>query len=144
MKKTIKLILTLWITCGLFFISGCDKSSPSPTEAERVATILKKGSWKIVTVTIDNTLGNSYAGMTLSFTSSGYSATNGAPVWPASGTWTFTNDTAKVLKRDDGLEVTIEAIDDAGLVLSLSWSKTTLGKGRTQSISGKHVFVFIR
>jgi len=146
MKNTIKLVLTLWIVCGLFFIAGCDKSSPTPaaTEADKVTATLKSGAWKIFTVNVDGIQNDSYNNMTMTFTNSGYTATNGAPVWPASGTWSFTDSSAKIMKRDDGLLVTIETITDSGLVLSLTWSKTTLGKGRTQSTSGKHVFVFIK
>lgn len=148
MNKTIKLLLTVCLACGLFFIAGCDKSSPTPaavaTEAEKVTATLKSGTWKIFTVTVDGTQNDSYDNMALTFTNTGYTATNGAPVWPASGTWSFTDNTAKIMKRDDGLLVTIDVITDTGLALSLTWSKTTLGKGRTQSTSGKHVFVFVK
>lgn len=146
MRNTFKSVLGLCIVCGLFLIAGCDKSSPAPepTEAEKVTTILKSGTWKIFTVTVDDTQSDLYDNMTLSFTNSGYNTTNAAPVWPASGTWSFTNDSGKILKRDDGVLITIDAVTEDGLVLSLSWSKTTLGKGRTASVNGKHVFVFLK
>jgi hypothetical protein len=146
MKNTIKSLLALCVACGLFFIAGCDKSSPTPepTEAEKVTALLKSGAWKIVIVTVDGVPSTSFTGMTMSFTNTGYSTTNGGIVWPSSGSWSFTNATAKVLKRDDGVEVTIDAVAETALSLSLTWGKTTLGKGRTESVSGKHVFVFTK
>lgn len=69
---------------------------------------------------------------------------NGSVVWPASGTWTFTDNTAKKIKRNDNLEVTITEVSATVLKLSLAWTTGTLGTGRTTSIAGNHVFSFIK
>lgn len=143
MKKIVFNILVIGLISlyGVFFLAGCDQS-PSLTEAEKAIALLKSATWKINTVTVDGALGISFKNMTLSFTSSTYSTANGSVVWPASGSWTFSDATGKVIKRDDGVDVTVEAISETALILSLTWSKTTLGKGRNQSITGKHVFIF--
>lgn len=124
----------------LSFFVACDGSNPGPSATETVTNQLKSGSWRVNTVTVDGVVSNDFAGMTLAFTASAYTSTNASPVWPASGSWNFTRDDAKVLKRNDGVEVAIDAISDNTLVLSLTWSKRTLGNGREKSVSGRHVF----
>ena len=83
-----------------------------------------------------------YGDLSLKFTSSVFTSTNGEALWPASGTWTFTTDDATAIKRDDGLVVTLQEVTDTSLKLALTWSKTTLGSGRIESVSGQHVFSF--
>ncbi len=85
-----------------------------------------------------------YTGMTLSFTATNYTTTKGAPVWVASGTWAFSGNDGKIITRDDQIDVSIDQIADSQLVLSLTWNKTTLGGGRVESISGKHVYTFVK
>ena len=52
-----------------------------------------------------------------------------------------TNETTAI-KRDDGLVVTLQEVTDTSLKLALTWTKTTLGSGRIESVSGQHVFSF--
>jgi hypothetical protein len=85
-----------------------------------------------------------FTGMTLKFTATNYTTTNGGVVWPASGTWTFTDDIAKKIKRNDNLEITITEITDASLKLTLSWTAGTFGSGRVASVVGTHVFNFVK
>ncbi len=84
-----------------------------------------------------------YKGFTIKFTSTGFTTTNGGAVWPASGTWTFTDATAAVIKRDDGLPINVE-VTDTTLKQTLTWTKTTLAGGRTSSVKGQNVFTFTR
>jgi hypothetical protein len=130
---------SLSILAFVMLIASCDPPAP-PVPKDVVTDQLKSGSWSVNNVTIDGVSSSTFAGMTLSFTATAYTSTNASPVWPASGTWSFTNDAATSFKRDDGVDVTIDDISETSLTLSLNWNKTTLGPGRTKSVSGKHVF----
>lgn len=90
------------------------------------------------TVTVDGADKLSlFTGMTLNFSATNFTSTNGAPVWPASGTWTFNSDKT-FLTRGDGVVVFVDNITEPSLGLSLSWSKTTVGGGHAESVA--HVF----
>jgi len=145
-----KKINSLYIASSvlLFFavsvLSSCGgKDSPSASEVNQ--GILSSGTWKISNVTVDGVDQTSlFTGLTLQFTASSYTTTNGDPVWPATGTWSFTDDTATSVKRSDGVIVGISSISETGLVLTLDWTKTTLGTGRVKSVAGAHVFTFTK
>lgn len=126
----------------LMVISSCEKPKVVP-ESERVTSLMKSRTWRIQSVKIDGISDASFNGMTLSFTTATYSTTNGGVVWPAIGAWTFSDQTGKSIKRNDGLVITIDSISDKILVLSLNWANTTLGGGRNDSVGGKYVFTFI-
>lgn len=128
----------------VLFLASCGpdpKVDPKETEKERVEGLIK-GSWTIQNVTIDGVVSNSFASMALSFTGTTYTTNNGGIVWPATGTWSFKDETAKTILRNDGIEINIDAITATSFTLSFTWGKTTLGSGREISIKGKHVFTF--
>ena len=139
--KKIKTIISLIPLLALLFIASCDKPVVVP-ETERVTTLMSSGTWKISSVTIDGASNNTFAGMSLVYTKTSYTSTNGGVVWPASGTWLFKNETAKTITRSDGLEITIDSISETAFILSFLWAKGTLGGGRSNSVAGKHVFTF--
>lgn len=149
-KTTFKLLMSLVIlTTAVTVFQSCKSGADDPgpgggdaTEAEKVSALMKKGTWKLNSVTVDGVAKNLYAGMTITFTQDGFTTTKADPVWPANGTWAFADNTAKAIVRNDQTTVTIESINDANMTLSLTWTKTTLGPGRVESIAGKHVFVF--
>lgn len=143
-RKTISVTGLVAIVVSFLFLVGCDKPGPTPavSESDRVTGLMTSGIWKVNSVTIDGVADNSFAAMTLSFTKTAYTTTKGGVVWPAAGTWSFTDATAKKIKRDDGIEVAIDAISSTAMTLSLTWNKTTLGGGRLNSVQGKHVFIF--
>lgn len=85
---------------------------------------------------VDKTGSNT--GFTLTFGATNYTTQQGGVVWPATGTWKFTNDTAKALTREDGIEVAILSISENNLDISFSWNKTTFGPGRSASIPGTY------
>jgi hypothetical protein len=149
MKHTYNILSVLFMLfVVLFTFSGCGDDGggggPTETEADKVSAALRAGIWNVSGVTVDGVVSNKFQNMTLTFSASTYSTTNGAVVWPASGTWSFTDQTAKVIRRDDNVDVTIDAVSATSLTLSLTWSKTTLGNGRNESISGRHVFNFAK
>jgi hypothetical protein len=144
MKKITTVILLGMCLSGLLFMQSCKKDSPQP-ETERVKALLKSNTWKMQSVQVDNVDKTSvYAGFTLSFTDVNYSTTNGGGLWPATGTWTFVDDTGKKIKRNDNLEITLVEVTETSLKLSFNWSKTTLGPGRTSSVAGNHTFNMVK
>ena len=147
MKKIFVLIAALVTLLALFNITGCDSSDPTDENAtEQVKEILTTGgAWGAQSVMVDGVDRTSiYSKLSVTFTSSGFTSTGGEPVWPASGTWSFADATAKTVTRGDGVTVIIEQAEAKKLVLKLTWSKTTFGPGRSASVSGSHVFTLAR
>jgi hypothetical protein len=137
-------ILTLFVLSSLFIVS-CSKHDKTGAEQSTSTLTGASGSvWTVSSVMVDNVDKTSmYQGMTLSFTATTYSTTNGKVVWPASGTWSFAASDGKVIVRDDGVNVTVSQISNTNLVLELDWAKTTFG-GRVSSVTGHHIFSFTR
>jgi hypothetical protein len=143
--ETLRLVLLLGVAALLATLSSCKGDDPSVTEAQKITNLLTGSPWKIQSVTVDNVAHDElYPNLSVTFTSTGFTATNGLLVWPTTGTWTFTDKTATTFSRNDGVEVTINEISDTRLVLSLTWTKTTLGGGRANSLSGKNVFTLTK
>ena len=139
--KYLSRIIFVPIIVVVFGMTGCKDKDPIP-ETDRVRDLLLTGTWKVKQVTVDGVDKTAqFTGLTLKFTMTNYTTTNGKQVWPASGTWKFKNDDAKVILRDQDVEVTIMDVSSATLKLSLNWSITTLGSGRSMSVAGKHEFV---
>ena len=146
MKTIIKSILGVMVLSGVLLLSDCgSKSDPTPaaaTEPQRVTGLMKTGTWKVQSVTVDGTDQSAlFKNFTLSFTDAGFASVNGSAVWPSSGTWKFVNDQATSFTRDDGLVVTIQTVSSTQLIISLVWTKTTLGPGRVTSVKGTTVFI---
>jgi hypothetical protein len=144
--KTIKNIAALLLVAVVLIFPSCggsDDPNPTPgqTEVEKAVKILTSGTWKLNAVTVDGVNKNDlFTGFTVTFTATGFTATNGEPVWPSSGLWNFSDATAKSINRSDNVTVTLESLADTAITISLTWSKTTLGTGRAESIAGKHIF----
>jgi hypothetical protein len=62
-------------------------------------------------------------------------------VWPASGTWSFNDTSAKKFIRNDGLSISLDNLSSTSMQLTLIWTQTTTD-GRVQSVAGTHVFTF--
>jgi hypothetical protein len=147
MKKyndTFAIILLSILSIGsLFSSSGCKPDDPSATQV--ALNKLKSGVWRIDQVYVDGADRTSlFTGMTLQFTSTTYSTTNGDPVWAASGTWTFTDKTGNLITRDDGVQLTISSLTKSALTFSMQWDETTYGSGRKRSVAGPHTFEFVK
>lgn len=150
-QSAIRYILGMIIGMQVLMYSGCGGSDPAPgnngsdTEEVRVRALLTAHQWKMQSVTVDGVNENDmFTGLTLQFTSTGFTAHNGEPVWPLSGTWTFTNEKAEDISRNDGVQVAINNADENQLILTLTWTETTLGSGREKSVEGEHVFTFVK
>jgi len=127
----------------VLLLSSCSEDTEAPSAEDVVKAKLISSTWKMTSVLVDGTDKTSvYAGLNVSFTSSGFTTVNGGVVWPASGSWEFTSDQATAIKRNDGLTIEIISITDNNLKLGLTWSKSTVGTGRVSSVNGAHVFSF--
>ena len=142
--KTFKIVTKLAVMLlAISFIVSVQSCKDEVPETDRVKGILKASTWKIQTVNVDAVdQTNVYKGLTLNFTDAGFSTTNGGVVWPASGTWKFSDSSAKTITRSDNLAITITEVTDTKLVLTLTWATTTLGGGRIESVKGSNVFTF--
>jgi len=126
-------------------LSSCKKEEPSIQETEKVKKVLTSTTWKMQTVTVDGTDETSmYSGLTLKFTDTQYTTTNGKIVWPASGVWVFADKTGKLITRGDGIEVSVQQADADVLVLNFTWTTTAIGPGRVSAMKGKHIFTFVK
>jgi hypothetical protein len=138
------LFATVAVVFSLALLSSCGPDDP--TGKEKNTKIISSGTWVISSVMVDGVdKSDLFTGFTLEFNSAGtYSSTNGEPVWKASGTWSFKDNSGQVFLRDDGKEVTLGTITETALVLNMNWDKTTLGSGRSRSVSGNHTFTFTK
>lgn len=125
-------------------LSSCKKSDPEPSAQDKVKAKLIANNWKMQSVAADGVDQTSvYAGLTIQFTATNYTTTNGRVVWPASGTWTFIGTDGTMIKRNDGIEIKVE-VTESTLKLTLTWTKSTLAGGRVASIKGVNVFNFTK
>ena len=144
--KATPLLLCLF----LISYSSCKKVIVDPiielTPAEITTALLKGSAWTMAAVKVDDVVLDLYKGLTVSFTEDGkYSSANGGKIWPASGTWKFKNDEAKAMIREDGLEITIDAITDKAMTISFTQAGGTVFEpGRNQAVGGKHVLTMGR
>jgi hypothetical protein len=115
-------------------LAGCKKNAP--TQLQVHTGMLTSHSWNLQSLQVDNIDKTSlYPGT--------YTALKGAPVWSASGAWSFIDD-GKTIKRDDQIEVSVDQISDTQLVLSLNWNQTMFAGGKVGSVSGRHVYSFVK
>ena len=147
--KPQKIIFACYLIAGVlaFQLQSCgSKGDPTPKETdaqknEKILTSSVTSGWSVQSVMVDGVDDTSiYSKLKLSFTEGSFTATNGDPIWPASGTWKFTDDSGQTIQRGDGLIIGVDEITSTTLTLSLTWTETTLGPGRVKSTSGKHVF----
>ena len=140
-NHTFAIILLLVSLSSLFTISGCKPDDPSDNEVAKKK--LTSGVWKISQVTVDGVDQISlFTGMTLKFNPTHYFTTDGVPVWAPSGTWTFADNTGKLLTREDGIQLTVTSLTESELIFTMPWDKTTYSGGRERSVPGPHTFRF--
>jgi hypothetical protein len=125
-------------------LPGC-KGGDDPTPKELTTQKLIANTWKISTVSVDGVDQTAlFTNMTLTFTATRYTTTNGGVVWPASGSWSYTDNTAQKIKRDDNVEVTLTEVSETALKMTLTWAQGTFGSGRVSSVAGQHVFTMVK
>jgi len=140
----------IWASLLVLFcvslLENCGSHSPTPappTAVEKATALMVASPWTMKSLTIDGTADDTFfVGLAITFTASGFTAKNGDPVWPASGTWSFTDTNATSFKRSDDLTIQVDNLSESSMQLSLVWTSTTTSGGRANSVAGKHVFVF--
>ena len=131
------------IIAAIIQLSGCKEDAAISNQDEVKAKLTAAATWKMQTVLVDGTDKSTvYKDLNIKFTDTGFTSTNGGVVWPATGTWSFTDADATAITRNDGLTVSLQEVTGTSLKLALSWSKTTFAPGRSGSVSGQHVFSF--
>ncbi len=133
------------LTSTIVLLYSCSDEPPA-TEADRVKKILVDGgNWQTTSVTIDGISSTElFTGFTIRFqANNSYTTTGTTPVWARNGSYTFTSDQATSFTREDGVVVEIQSIDSSQITFRLTWTKTTIGSGRSSSITGVHIFTFI-
>jgi len=78
----------------------------------------------------------------LVFTNTGFTTQNGGVVFGSDGTWSFTDDTAKKVELQDGLELTLVELTETSLVFEFTWNETLYG--RTKAVGGVNTFTMSR
>lgn len=142
MRTLIRITISLAALTVVLHMAGCGNDPTPATGAEKATKLLTAATWSTQGVTVDGTSSTIYNDLQVTFSATGFTATNGGSVWPASGTWNFTDDTGKTMVRGDGLTILVTELMSTKVVMGLTWSKTTLGGGRSESVSGQHVFTF--
>ena len=141
MKKTFQYLNFAFAIVVLAALSSCGGDDPSASEVMTKKLIAHP--WNLSSATVDATDKTStYSGLNVTFTKTGFTATNGLPIWPATGTWEFTNNKATSIIRNDDLEIEITEASKTTLKLTFTWNKTTFEPGRVSSVDGVHVFTF--
>ena len=148
--------ITLVLFAVLIGFSSCKKDNPEPeppvpTAAEVTTALLKGPAWTMSGVTVDGVVLDLYKNLNIAFTaddngSNGkYTSVNGGVIWAATGTWKFKDDLAKVMVRDDGLEISIDAITATTMTISFTRTGDTVFEGgRSNAVGGKHVLTLGR
>jgi hypothetical protein len=136
-NSNIKMALTILLFPTICLL-GCEDE---PTVKEKTEAMLISGEWNKPIVTVDGIDESAlYQDFTIKFTSNSYTSSGGSPLWPSSGTWTFKDESAKVLILDNTKEIQINEITDVNLELAIQNDNTTFTSGRVNSIKGKNVF----
>src|SRR5688572_12373818 len=123
--KIFRIAFLVVTVCLIATLSNCSKGDEaSPSEVQQVTEVLTAGAWNIQSVFVDHVAHDElFQDLKLTFTANGFTAINGASVWPSNGTWQFTDQTATAFVRGDGIEVMINEINDRKLVLTLTWTE---------------------
>lgn len=137
-------LATLILLVQLAACGGGGDPAPTPSAQVGVKAKLTSGKWNMQTAQVEGVDKTAtYSGLSVTFSASGYTTTNGKGLWPASGGWSFVDTEGKKIKREDGTEMTVE-VTDTSLKLSFNWTKATIGGGRAESLPGQHVLSFTK
>lgn len=141
MKSIAKIVLLFFTVTGLLLTSGCGGDGPSASEV--ALKKLMAHPWHLSNALVDGTDKTAvYSGLSITFTKTDFTATDITPSWPTTGTWKFSDKSAKEILRGDDLLIEIIELNDDTLKISYTWSSTTFEPGRTNSVSGNHVLTF--
>jgi hypothetical protein len=143
-----KIFAASLVVAFLLVLSACKKDDAKPTEQQRITTLLTKGTGKWIPsasggVTVEglDVTEDLFKDFTITFTADKLFTTGTTPVFLREDTWhSKEGNPSIILRGQDDKEITIEAISETELQLSLEWDQTTYEEGRQRSIPGTVVF----
>ncbi len=141
MRRYLSPVVTVVCCLSLlnYLISCNDDDGPS---AEQIRLQEHSATWALGSVTNDgNDVTSQFTGFSLSIDQFSFTTENGGNAWPTSGTYSFIENDLDRLQRSDGVEITIDAINNDDL--SLSFQVSTLPGGRTAGITGNFIFSLV-
>ncbi|MBT1701440.1 hypothetical protein KK083_31390 [Fulvivirgaceae bacterium PWU4] len=142
-KSLSPVLLAVLLLMESFLYSACDGDGEPKTARQSALEKLTAKTWKIKSVTADGAdVTSKFAGMSITFTETTFTVSNGSTMWPATDVWSFVNDEAVSIKRGDNVQVEIAALTASSLTLTLQWSKNAFGPGRERSVTGNYTFIF--
>jgi hypothetical protein len=149
----ISILVMMCAICLSVSLWGCkDDPKPRQTEAQKVTKLLTSngGRWSpagAAAITADgiDVTQDLFAGFSITFSENTFTTTGTSPVWLRQDTWTFKDETAKVIIRgQDGKAITITSISETQLKLTLQWDQTTYDGGRKRSLAGSYELVLTK
>ncbi|HNP18286.1 MAG TPA: hypothetical protein PKL31_07635 [Fulvivirga sp.] len=149
----LRTILSVFILAVTLQSISCKSGGSDPvpeTEVQRVTKLLVGDAtsgtqWNILSVKVDDIdYTEVFTGFTLTFSENGFTSTNGTIVFNDTDTWSFKDDTAKVITTSN-VDITIDEITEASLIFSFIWEGTVYGEGgRKSAVGGENVFTMTR
>lgn len=145
----VSILVMMGVICLSVSLWSCkDDPKPRQTEAQKVTRLLTAhgGTWSpagAAAITVDgiDVTQDLFSGFSITFSENTFTTSGTSPVWLRQDTWTFKDETAKVIVRgQDGKEITIESVSETQLTLTLQWDQTTYD-GRKHSLAGNYKLV---
>jgi hypothetical protein len=144
LKKPLALeIILLVIVLGIIAaVCSCSSGDDGESAIARTQRLLQS-SWRLEKLTVDGVDQTAlFSNLVMTISNNTYTTQNGEPVWPASGTWSLTDE--NTITRDNNTEVTIVSLSETTVTLQLHWDSDTFSPGRNASVGGDHIFEFSR
>lgn len=137
--------ISFLLILGIALLSGCKNEStdPTPQDNQKVLLINNGVSWVLGSVTKDGLdVSDQFSGFKLTVGDFTYTTTNAlASAWPASGTWSFANEAGTLIRRSDGVQISVQV---SATSLKLTFFVSGLGTGgRAKGVDGEYVFNLI-
>lgn len=130
-------LLILFVTVTTI---SCKEDPPEPTQAE-INKGLMATTWVVSSVTDDTgDVTAAWSGFTLTVTENNYTSSNNVDypdVWPSNGTWSLDANDAFLVKRSDGIDITIHKLDETTLNMEFDY---IIPSGRLSSVEGNWKF----
>jgi hypothetical protein len=137
----LEIVLLVVFLAILALVCSCSKDDGESAIA-RTERLLQS-TWQLERLMVDGVDQTSlFSNLVITISNGNYTTQNGEPVWPASGTWSLTDE--NTITRDNNTEVTIVSLNETNVTLQLHWDSDTFSPGRTASVAGEHVFEFSR
>lgn len=120
---TEKISITKIMTLGLALLliqgfTSCDTNDLDVETAQDLAfALLAEETWTLNngagSIVVDGTdVSANYPGFNLSFNEGTYSTSNAKQLFSATGTWTWLDEEARMIRLDDGKELTISTLNE--------------------------------